>query len=345
MGVTIHNIAEACGTSHATVSRALKNLPVVKAETRSRILRTAKELGYRPLHSARALKHGRTNTVCVVLPDLTNPFFTEFARAVEEGVLSRGHRPAITEYAADPARERACLEQLLERRYDGIIAFFIRFEPLKDLLHEAWEGRIPCVAAGMTPDVGSGKLDGTYVNIGIGIEQAVDHLVALGHREIVFIADWLPQSGAGVDRLTAMRSAFARHGLTYDEATAVVRVTGPELEEGCRAARELMSRKPAPTAIIGVNDYLVVGVAKGLAEIGLRVPRDVSLVGADNTWIAQYWPVGLTSIDLKTKEHAAAAVEILFDRLDSDEWGDPRRIRLETSLVIRESTGPVRGGS
>lgn len=345
MAVTIYDIAEACETSHATVSRALKNHPKVNTNTRKRILLAAEDLGYRPLHAALALKRGRTSTVCIVVPDLANPFFVEYVRAVEQGVVSQGYKLAIAEYAWDPDRERAGIEQVLERRYDGLVAFVTRFEPLKDVLNEAWEKRLPCVVAGLPPDIGSARLDGTCVDIRPAIERAVDHLVELGHREIVFIADWPPESGAGLDRLAALRSAFARHGLPYDEATAVVRTTGPELEEGYRAATELMNRQPATTAIIGVNDYLIVGVARALTEMGLGVPHDVSLVGTDNTWIARYWPVGLTSIDLKTEKHAAAALDILFDRLSSDEWDEPRRIGLDASLVIRESTGPARRGS
>ncbi len=345
MTATIYDIAKSCDISHVTVSRALRNHPRVKKETRKRILNAARELGYRPSHSARSLRHGKTQTVCVVLPDLTNPFFSEFARAVEEGVVAWGYGAAITEYAGDADRERTCLEHVLEGRYDGVIAFVSRFEPLKELLNEAWDRRIPCVVPGLPPDVENGRLDGTAVDIHVGIEQAVDHLVELGHREIVFVADWPVQSGAGLDRLAAMRSAFARHGLAYDETSVIVHAIGPELEEGYRAARHLMQREPATTAIICVNDYLAVGVIKGLTELGLRIPQDISLVGADNSWIARYWPVGLTSIDLKTQEHAAAVLEILFDRLGGDEWKEPRRIRLETNLVIRESSGRVRHGT
>lgn len=339
---TIYDIARACGISHVTVSRALQNHPNVNAQTRERILCAAKELGYRPMHSARALRKGQSNVLCIVLPDLSNPSFVEFARAVEEGALGRGYQAVISEYAWDTTRERACLEGMLERRYDAVVAFVSRFEPLRELLNEAWEMRLPCVVPGLPLDVGSGKLDGCRLDMRRAVEQAVEHLVDLGHREIVFVADWPAGSGAGVDRLNALQAAFVRRQLPYDEASIVFRCTGQELQGGYDAAMELMRREPRPTAIVGVNDYLIAGVARALAEFGLRVPQDVSLVGADNTWIARYWPVSLTSIDLKTRERAEAALEILFERLNSNDWGEPRRVSLEAGLVIRESTGPAR---
>ena len=339
---TIYDIARACDTSHATVSRALRNHPKVNAETRKRILAVARELGYRPDHAALALKQGKTNTLSVVLPDLANPFFAEFAQVVGQQAAAAGYAPAVAEHACDPDRERICLELALARRYDGVIAFVSRFEPLKDLLEEAWERRIPFVVPGLPHDIADDMIDGTYVDLHPGMEEAVDHLVAFGHRRIVLIADWSPQSGAGEERLEAMQSAFERHGLPYEEDSVVIHADGPELEQGYEAAKELMLQRPAPTAIIAVNDFLAAGVARGLAELGLRIPGDVSLVGSDNTWIARHWPTGLTSIDLKTQEHVSATMKILFDRLASDDWGEPRRARLETSLVVRESTGPVK---
>ena len=342
MATTIYDIAEVCNTSHATVSRALKDHPTVNVDTRKRILRAAKELGYRPQYSARALKGGRTRTISIAVPDLANPFFVEYARAIEQGILEQGYKSAVVEFAWDPDRERSCLEQLLERRYDGAIAFVSRFEPLRDLFDEAWEKRLPCIVPGLPPDAGSAKLDGTSVDIGKGVESAVKHLVDLGHRNITFVASWARQSGAGPDRLRALQSAFAKHDLPYDEASVLFRCTGQQVQDGYDAAKELMARRPETTAILGVNDYLIAGAVRALAELGLRVPEDVSLIGADNTWIARYWPVSLTSIDLKTPEHAQAGVEILFERLATREWREPRRIRVDASLVIRESTGPVR---
>ncbi len=341
MAVTIYDIAKATKKSHATVSRALNNNPRIGIDTRRKILQVARELGYRPSHFGQALKSGKTRTLGVVIPDFSNPFYMEFLRGVEETCLEHKYQLVTMEYALDAAREYSCLEQMLERRCDGVIAFISRFTPLKNLLEEFWKIHLPCVVAGLPGDVGESKIDGTQVDIGKGIELAVEHLVKLGHRNIVMIASW-PKESSGGGRVEGLKVAFAKHGLRYDDESVFVHYTGNQLRDGYEATRELLTKQPDTTAIIGTNDILITGVMRYLSECGLSVPKDISLVGTDNTWIGQYWPVALTSIDCKTQIHAKSAANLLFGRLNDKQWKEPQRLTFTPSLVIRESTGKAR---
>lgn len=341
MSITIYDIAKATNKSHATVSRALRDHPRISKEVTRKIKQTAKRLGYRPGHAAQALKLGKTFTIGLVIPDFTNPYHVEFLREVEQECLARGFQLVAMEYAMDAARERLCLERLLGRQCDGVIAGISRFEPLKSLLNEFWESRIPCVVAGLPSDIGTSPVDGTSIDIGEGVELAVDHLVELGHRNITMISSW-PKETAGAGRIPGLQSAFEKHDLKYDDSSVFRHYTGNQLRDGYEASRKLLVDKPETTAIIGVNDLLVAGVMRGLSEMGLQVPRDISLVGTDNTWIGEYWPVAQTSIDLKTQAHAKAVANLLFDRLDDKDWKAPKHLRFQADLVVRESTGPVR---
>lgn len=336
--VTIYDIAKACNTSHATVIRALKNQPHVNDETRRRVKLAAQELGYRPSHAGKLLKSGKTHTIGLVLPDFANPYYVEFLRSIEGECFARGYQVVAIEFAMDAGRERLCLEQMLERRCDGVIFFPSRVEPLRDLFNEFWARKIPCVVIGWEMD----QIDNLTVHIDPGIHLAVDHLVGLGHRNIVLFGSWPAESGVGTVRRNALKEAFEKLGLPFRPANVFSRYTGNQLHDGQEGIKELLEKQPETTAIIGVNDYLVSGVMRGLSQLKVRVPEDISLVGTDNTWIGQNWPVALTSIDLKTADLGQQTTQLLFERLENDIWDRPQKIGIDSGLAVRESTGPVR---
>jgi DNA-binding LacI/PurR family transcriptional regulator len=336
--VTIYDIAKACNTSHATVIRALKDQPHVNEETRKRIKDLAKNLGYRPSHAGRMLKSGKTNTIGLVLPDFANPYYIEFLRSVETGCFERGYQVVAIEFAMDAKRERMCLEQMLEGRSDGVITFFSRYEPVKKLIEEFWFQKIPCVAVGWP----KGGVDSVSVDVVSGMERVIDHLVELGHRNIVLFNSSPSETGVAASRRTSFERGLRKHELPFSDKNVFSRYTGDQRRDGIDGVQELMKSHPETTAIIGTNDLLIAGVMRGLWKINYRVPEDISLVGVDNTWMGQTWPIALTSIDLRTAELGQLAVKCIFDRMENQSWETPEYVELESHLIVRESTGPVR---
>ena len=320
----------------------LEITPRISEKTKKKVREAAKKLGYRPNYAARSFGTGKTHTIGLITPDLKNPYYVEFLRAAEEDCISRGYHFLTVESALDAKRERMCLESMLERRCDGVIAAITQFDKLTDLLEEFWARKIPIVISGLPNESDENNIDGIYIYHGRGVEQAVDYLVDLGHREIVFVASWAEQFG-DYGRFSGIEHSYRKHGLEFDFKKSVYsRFTGDQLQDGIQATRELLKKRPETTAIIGTNDVVSLGVMRVLWENGLRIPEDVSVIGCDNTWISRNLPVAMTTIDQKTGDSARASVKILFERLKHKEWETPIRVRFNTELLIRESTARVR---
>ncbi len=343
MSVTIVDIAKEANLTHGTVSRALRSSPRVSIKTRSRVLRIAERMGYRPHHFGRALKSGKTNVIGIVVPDLINPFYVELLRSLQNACLRRGYEVFCVDYALDHKREIACLEQMLGKRCDGVITVPSRFDSIRGLLDEFWESGIPCVSIGLPRDIGELRIDGINVAIESGIEASVKHLVSLGHKKIVFAGSWSEDSFNTEARFGAFEKIMNECGLEYAVGkNALYRFSGNQIVDGRLEAEKILEQFPETTAIIATNDYMALGLFQTLSLHGVRVPEDISIIGSDSTWIGESWVVPLTSIDQRTAEQTEVAVDMLFSRLDSSDWGDPKHVDIHSTLNVRKSTGPVR---
>ena len=343
MAITIVDIAKKANTTHGTVSRALRDSSKVNIKTRERIQMIAQKMGYRPHYAGKILKSGKTHTIGVIIPDLTNPFYVELMRAMQDECLGREYEAFCMDYAMDHQRERACLEQMLSRRCDGIITMPSKFDILGDLLNEFWDAKLPCVALGLPADIGDIKIDGIDVDIESGINAAVGHLVSLGHERIVFAGSWPEESFNAERRFGGFEKAVKEHGLGFSsERNTLYHFSGNQVVDGRVLAETILEKIPETTGIIATNDYLAIGMMQLLNQKGIRVPDDVSIVGTDNTWIGRSWTVPLTSISQRAGGQAKAAVEMILARLEKDEWDDPKHMEWFTSLEVRESTGPAK---
>jgi len=354
MSVTIYDIAKAVGTSYGTVSRALNNHSRISEKTKQKVLKIATEMGYRPTHAARSLRRGRTNTIGLIIPDFLNPFYTDFIRAAELPCLDKHYRLMPVEYALNSNRQRACLEQMLEMRCDGVIAFFSTTEPFVDLLTEFWDKQIPCVMPFLQPSGNRVPIDGTVTDIGGVIGKTVEYLYHLGHRQIVLVSSmpsecvqtWqdyidqqLTEDAKSNDRIGHFIKNMRRCGLELTRHHFLSSFVGDQLQDGMEAARQLLAKVPEATAVIAQNDLLATGMMRTFFDHEIRVPQDISVVGCDNTYLSRYSPIPLTSINLKTEQVAKAAVKIVFERLEEEMWGEPKHVFLDAELIIRQSTG------
>ncbi len=324
---TIRNVAERAGVSKSLVSLVLRGSPRVSETRRQAVLDAVRELGYRPNAAARSLSERRTHAVGVLLGDLRNPWYAECLEGLGAVLQPAGLTLLLGEERLDPR----LVSSFLDMRVDGLVLLGST-APTPTVAEAA--DRIPAVAAGSRDfdDAGLPHLDISAQDDRRGAELATEHLIGLGHRRVAHLAG----HGAAVARirLAAYRDTVARQGLDATVAACDMTEDG-----GRRAARELLDRAGRPTAIFCVNDMSAIGALTAASELGLSVPRDLSLVGYDNTHLAELRPIGLTSIDIASRAVGEYAARLLLRRID-----DPRRPAethlAQPSLAPRATTAP-----
>ncbi|MFF4418758.1 LacI family DNA-binding transcriptional regulator [Streptosporangium sp. NPDC001559] len=328
---TIRNVAERAGVSKSLVSLVLRGSPHVSEHRRQAVLQAARELGYRPNAVARSLVEGRTHLVGALVADLHNPFYAEFLDGLQESLHGDGLRLLIGNSQWDPAFEDEAVEAFLELRVDGLVLLGIA--PTSETLVEA-TGYTPTVVVGER-DIELGGVDIVVDDDQLGARLAIDHLVELGHRRIAHIEG--TRFSSGRFRCEGYLVAMRRHAL----APYIMVEQGECTEEGgAEAARRLLTRDPRPTAIFAANDTVAIGVLAAAAELGLRVPEDLSVVGYDNVHLAGTQPISLTTVDQPRRAMGRSAAALLSDRIG--EPGKVARLReITPKLVVRRSTGPA----
>ncbi|WP_128437037.1 LacI family DNA-binding transcriptional regulator [Streptomyces cyaneus] len=326
---TIRDVADRAGVSKSLVSLVLRGSDQVRPEKRDAVLRAVRELGYRPNAAARSLSEQRTRTVGVLLNDLRNPWFVDML----DGLNSLLHDNGLHMLLADARLNRRTGQDptgpFLDLRVDGLVVVGTLPDPAA---LEAVAARIPVVVAGAREPVPSG-VDVVAGDDERGARLVAEHLIGLGHRRIAHIAGY---GAVGELRRRSFEAAMREHGLG-DEA--VVEPSDMTEEGGYRTTVRLLSRPERPTAVFAVNDIAAVGALSAAEELGLRVPRDLSIVGYDNTSIARLRHVWLTTVDNTSHEVGRRAARCLLERFEGT--GGQGRVQLATpTLEIRGSTAP-----
>jgi LacI family transcriptional regulator len=329
---TLRDVASAAGVHPATASRALNDATrgLVRPATVARVREVAATLGYQVNPIARSLKTSKSETVGVLVPDLTNPLFPPIVRGIEDTLAANGYTVLTANTDNDPARTSSNFTAMLARQVDGfIVATALLDDPF---MHEAAQRGVPLVLVNRQTE----HLDVSAVagDDATGITRTVQHLVSLGHRDIAHVAGPLTVS-TGTVRQRAFRVAMHSHGLRDDriiEASAYSEVAG-------RTAMLELLGGDRPTAVVAGNDLLAIGCYDALAESGLRCPDDVSVVGFnDMPFISRLQPP-LTSVRVPQYELGVEAARLLLDQL-SGRTVTPRVVLLPVQLVERGSTAP-----
>jgi DNA-binding LacI/PurR family transcriptional regulator len=326
--ISIKDIALAAEVSHSTVSRALRNSPLVNAETRALIHRIAAEKGYTVSAVARSLVTKRTNTIGVVVTTIADPFAGEVVSGIEEFALSHDYSVILAACHADPERELRTVHALQERRVDGVLVMASRIGAL--YLQMLSEMRVPIVLIN-SHHAGEFIYSVRIDNIA-GSRVATKHLAVLGHRRIAYIGDKFGFQ-SDMERLTGYREILEEADLGF-EPEFVVHGDGTP-DGGRNAMQRLLTLQHPPTAVFCYNDREAIGAMRAVREHGLRVPRDVSIVGFDDMFVSSYIDPPLTTIRQPKREMGLQAGEILLQLLA----GEKPQSRMTTGvLVIREST-------
>ena len=331
---TMEDVAERAKVSRALVSLVMNNSPQVSDEKRRSVLRAARELGYRPNLMARILAQQRTHTIGVLVDDLRNPFFGEVVDGIEAEAEEHGLRVLILNGHRDARRELDAVETFLQLRVEGMALVGAR---LSDDDMARVGTATPCVV------VASGTVHPGTDTVGTddrrGAELAVEHLAKLGHTRIVHM-DGGNNVSAG-ERRAGYESGMRRAGIGD---LIDVRPAGDDEADALGVIDALLAEEDSPTAIFAFNDLLAAGALNRLADAGMAVPGDVSLVGFDNTFISALRHLSLTTVNQPKIAMARLAVGTLLQRL-SDGSGEPIRHTLKPELVVRGTTGPPASGS
>ena len=333
---TIREIADEAGVSIATVSRVLNGRGDVSDETRDLVTRVIRENGYTANRSARGLSAGRTGLVGVVVPLVYPAYFSSIVAGVAEALFERDLHIVLSPTGHEHDREVSVLDRLhgvtdgsliilpeesseeLERHLDNNYRFVV-LDPLMPL-----DDRIPSVSAAHMS----------------GADQAMRHLLQLGHRRIAHIAGpkgWV----ATEDRRRGYRAGFASVGVLPDPALEAEAI--PEIDSGRDAATALLALRDRPTAIFAFNDNIAIGAIQAARARGLRVPDDLSVVGFDDVEHATIVTPALTTVRQPLAEMGRTAVSLL-SRLMERQSFETLHVELATRLVVRDSTAPLRNG-
>jgi DNA-binding LacI/PurR family transcriptional regulator len=324
-GPTIYDVAAAAGVATSTVSRAFTQPGRVSAATRDRVLAVAAELGYRPNPHARALLSGRHHTLAMVVSDITNPHYFELIRGAEMRARVSEYTLLLVNAEESPRVEWEQIQRL-SPAVDGFVLAASRL-PDENLRQIAVQRPVVLMSREL-PDLASVVLD--HVE---GCRQIVAHLASLGHRDLVYLAGPRNSWMAGT-RWAALKSAAEQIGLAARRLGPFT----PKVSEGGAAADGALNA--LATAIVAHNDLLAIGVMQRLAQRGLRVPDDVSVVGFDDIFAADVCTPGLTTLGGAHVDVGRAAIELLLTA-GSRSPDDQPRVVLPTQLVLRASTGPV----
>ena len=309
------------------MSRSFTVPESVATATRARVLNVAAELRYEPNRAARGLITGRTGNLGVIVPDLGNPYF----HAVLQGAQARARQADYAVFVADgqeSAAEEEALINAMRKQVDGIVLCSSRLPTSKLTAFD----NLPTVVLlnRQVPERASVVVDSAD-----GMKQAVRHLAELGHRQCVFVSG-PRRSWSNQQRRQGLRAAARVHGLDYE----VVGPVAPQFQSGVERAEQVL--ETGATAVIAYNDLVAVGILSRLAELGIRVPEQLSVVGFDDIPLAAMVIPPLTTVSVPTVRAGRVAVEVLLDRLRSRGSTSPIAHKLPATLIVRSTTGPPR---
>ena len=334
---TIKDVAALAGVSFTTVSHVINNTRPVNDETRKRVEEAIRATRYVPSAVARSLKHRTTRTIGVLVPTATNPYFAELARGIEDVCAAAGYSVILCNSDDDPRKQRDYLRVLMEKRVDGIIVSSAG--PDTALIEALGESALPIVMVDR-PTEGI-QADQVQVDHEEGAYMATKHLLDLGHRRIACISG--PSSlSVTAERLAGFHRALREAGVP--EATVRIAEGDFTSPGGYRAARQLLTEGEMPTAIFAGNDLMGIGALRAAAELGIPVPKALSVIGFDDIELSRYVYPALSTVGQSIRQLGETTAQTLLEHLGDNALRHPveepraRRIVLPPRLSLREST-------
>lgn len=328
--ISIVEVAADAGVSVTTVSHALSGKRAVSEATRTKVLASIERLGYRPSVLAQGLRSQRTQTVGLLIADITNPYYPAVARAVHDVLTRHDYFPFIGNTDGDRAVEVTFLQEMVARSVDGIIMQPMALSTAE--IHDIVGDRMPLVVTG--DDEGDQRVDRVTSDDAAGITEAVEHLHRRGYRRIGFLSG-PDHIGPGDSRLRAFRAAMGSLGSPVEERA--VRRAPYTRDGGLHAAAAWLAEDDVPDAIMCANDLMAIGVMDAARSAGRTVPDDLAIVGFDDIETADLLTPRLTTVVNPAPDVGAACAHALLNRIASGPTTPATHVALPTRLVVRES--------
>jgi DNA-binding LacI/PurR family transcriptional regulator len=334
MPITIKDIAHRAAVSHSTVSRALRDNRPTPGRTTQRIKQLATRMGYVPSAAARSLKTSRTRALGVVVTNIADPFLGEVVRGIEDAVRQAGYSLFLAASYHEAEREQQVLHALAEHRVDGVLicSSQIGARHLAEL--ERFGVPVVLVNNQVAGEFAHGIAHGDVA----GGRVVTEHLLRLGHRRIAYLGS-AASGQTNLDRRTGYQAALADSGIEAHPGW-LLSVAGGRPADGLAGAEAFLRLAPRPTALVCFNDMMALGALHQLKVAGVRVPRDVSLTGFDDVFVAQYTDPPLTTFAQPKYQLGRDAAEMLLGLVRGPAPACPHAHSVAGHLVVRASTAP-----
>jgi LacI family transcriptional regulator len=329
--VTIRDVAKRAGVAPITVSRVINDSGKVSSQTRERVTKAVDELGYVPNRLARSLRLQRTNTLALVVTDITNPFWTTVVRGVEDAAQDAGFTVILCNTDESEAKQKRYLSVLCQKQVDGIL--LVPARSTDELV--AWIQKRDTPVVILDRRIGSSQVDVVRGDSEKGAALLVQHLVSLGHRRIAALSG--PQEvSTAADRVNGYRRALQEAGLAVRQEW--IRHGAFSIPSGYEMAQRVFQTSPRPTALFAVNNFIAVGAMRALRDAGLDVPADMSVVAFDDLMSDLLIEPFLTVVDQPSYEMGQRGAELLLARLSGSAPKERREIVLPIKLTVRRSS-------
>jgi LacI family transcriptional regulator len=327
--VTLGDVARVAEVSMMTVSRVINNKGRMSDETRQRVLDVIDKLGYRPNRAAQTLVTNRTNLVGFVVPDITNPYFAEIFEGVEDTLREESYNVLVANTNETTSREKTILQQLENGTVDGLISCSSRMadEELFPLLE-----RYPNVVSITRPiPKHMGSLVVSDHHLGFRALSGIRYLHEIGHRKIAYVG--LKHYEVFVD-MNEFKRLLAQDGIYLADELYVT--CEPKWKSGYEAGYKLLQTYTHLDAVVGGNDLVALGIMRAALDLGIKIPDDLSIIGADDILLASQVSPPLTTFHIDKYQIGAEAAKLLLQRIAGDTTY--REYQYKTELIIRGST-------
>ncbi len=331
--VTIKDIAEKLGISVSTVSRALKDHPDISLKTRQAVKELAKLLGYKPNLIALNLKHSKTNTIGLIVPEVEHHFFSKIINGIEEVAYENNYNVLVVQSNESYMREVLNTQTLIANRVDGVLVSFSKETQDYSHFQQMVDYEIPMVFFDRV--IENFHADGVVVDDYSGAFSAVNHLISKGCRRIAIYSS--PQHLLiGKNRFEGYKDALEKNGLTFNKNLVYACDT---IDSAMKISRSVLKKQDRPDGIFAVNDLTAIGVMKVAKHLGIRVPEDLKVVGFENSRSSTISEPELTSVDQFGYNLGKKSAELLLKRIKEGTYDyEPVRLKLKTELIVRGSS-------